>query len=262
LEADGVRPGLIYARPVRLLSLGLTVVFLVLWAGALVIYIAQGDMIYNGSDYRLYMDATQRWLAGGSFYQPYQLAGPYTVAHGDILYPPTALPLFVVFTFLPAFLWWAVPIGGTIAMIIYHRPAAIALAGIAFCLWFPATSPKLLNGNPVMWVVLATALGTKWAAAAPWALIKPSLFPFALVHVNRRAWWVSLAVMGLVAVLLWPMMLDWISVIRNGAGSGGLLYSAQEIPMVMIPILAWVGSSRSAAGLTGAPSSITSSRTA
>jgi len=223
----------------------MAVLFITLWVATLVAYVVQGDWVYNGSDYRLYMDATHRWLEGGSFYLPHQLAGPYTIAHGDILYPPTALPLFVVLQALPAFLWWLIPIGGTIAMIVYHRPVALAIAGIAFCLWFPATSTKILNGNPVMWVVLATALGTRWAAATPWALIKPSLFPFALVHVNHRPWWFSFLAMCVVALLLWPLMLQWLTAVQNGMSSGGgLLYSIHDVPMVAIPILAWVGSRR------------------
>ena len=48
-----------------------------------------------GKDVALYRDAASRWLAGGPFYEPRQLAGPYEVAHGDILYPPVGLWLFV-----------------------------------------------------------------------------------------------------------------------------------------------------------------------
>ena len=50
---------------------------------------------YGGIDYTLYMDATRRWLAGGSFFEPYQLAGPYPLQMGDVLYRADALPLFV-----------------------------------------------------------------------------------------------------------------------------------------------------------------------
>ena len=55
---------------------------------------------YGGIDYTLYMDATRRWLAGGSFYEPYQLAGPYPIQMGDVLYAPNAMPLFIAFTAL------------------------------------------------------------------------------------------------------------------------------------------------------------------
>ena len=63
-----------------------------------------------GVDFILYRDAAARWLAGGPYFEPYQLAGPYPITAGDVLYPPVALWLFVPFTVLPAVLWWAIPI--------------------------------------------------------------------------------------------------------------------------------------------------------
>ncbi len=74
------------------------------------IRLAQDNPESLGVDYRLHMEAAQRWMDGGSFYQPWQLAAPYpTIGAGEILYPPIALALFVPFTFLPWVLWWAVP---------------------------------------------------------------------------------------------------------------------------------------------------------
>ena len=64
-------------------------------------------------DVTLYRDAADRWLAGGPFYEPRQLAGPYEVAHGDILYPPVGLWLFAPAAILPEIpaliLWWGIP---------------------------------------------------------------------------------------------------------------------------------------------------------
>jgi hypothetical protein len=62
-----------------------------------------------GCDFTLYADAARRWVAGGPFYDPYQLAGPYDTAHGAVLYPPVALWLSVPFTILPSALWWLIP---------------------------------------------------------------------------------------------------------------------------------------------------------
>ncbi len=55
-----------------------------------------------GVDFQLYREVTMRWLGGGPFYQPYQLAGPYPISAGDVLYPPVALWLFVPFSFTAA----------------------------------------------------------------------------------------------------------------------------------------------------------------
>ena len=44
----------------------------------------------------------------------HQLAGPYDVTlMTDVLYPPSALLLFVPFSILPIVLWWVVPIAIT-----------------------------------------------------------------------------------------------------------------------------------------------------
>src|SRR5688500_15477068 len=61
---------------------------------------------YGAIDFDLYLNATRRWLAGGSYFEPYQLAGPYAIRMGDVLYPPNVLLLLIPFTVLPAILWW------------------------------------------------------------------------------------------------------------------------------------------------------------
>src|SRR5665213_405745 len=70
-------------------------------------------------DYVHYLDAVRRWLAGGSFYQPYQLAGPYVLRLPDfpILYPPIVLPLLAVSSYFPGFLWWIIPMGISLSLI-------------------------------------------------------------------------------------------------------------------------------------------------
>src|SRR6187431_746092 len=79
-----------------------------------------------GVDFILYRDVAARWLAGGPYFEPYQLAGPYDIRAGDILYPPAGLLLFVPFAVAPAalawLLWWAVPIGATAWAIWRLRP--------------------------------------------------------------------------------------------------------------------------------------------
>src|SRR5450759_88660 len=63
--------------------------------GALAVTNPSGVLPIVGVDYRLYMDAARRWLDGGGFYLPFQVAGPYPVLLGDVMYPPNALFLFV-----------------------------------------------------------------------------------------------------------------------------------------------------------------------
>ena len=147
---------------------------------------------YAGVDYRLYMDATTRWLNGGQFYEAYQ-AAPYVISAGDILYPPVALWLFVPFTMLPAVLWWAVPIGATIWALWRLRPGPISWPFLALCVAWPPTVVKIATGNPVIWSVAALAFGVIYFWPSVLVLIKPSLFPFALFGSNRRRWWLALS---------------------------------------------------------------------
>ena len=193
---------------------------------------------YGGVDYRLYLDATRRWLDGGPFYQPYQIAGPYPITPGDILYPPVALWLFVPFTLLPAVLWWLVPLGVTAVVVWRLRPAAIAWPLIALCVAWPPTQVKIITGNPVIWAVAALALGCVYRWPSVFVLIKPSLFPFALFGARHRSWWVALGVFALISLPFGAMWADWLTTVVNASG-GGIVYSVQEVPMMLLPLVAW-----------------------
>lgn len=193
---------------------------------------------HRGTDYRLYMDATREWMASGQFYLPHQLAGPYSIADGDVLYPPVALWLFVPFTFLPAVLWWAVPVAVTGWVVWHHRPGLIVWPLLALCLAWQPTQIHLLSGNPGLWVMMATALATIHPFAGPFALLKPSLAPFALVGIRARWWWRGLGVFALLSLAVLPMWADWLTTMRNQSNAGGLLYSWQYAPMMLIPLIA------------------------
>jgi hypothetical protein len=193
---------------------------------------------YGGIDYSLYMEATRRWLAGGPFFEPYQLAGPYPISMGDVLYQPNALLLFVPFTVLPAFLWWAIPLGVTAWSIVKLQPSVLAWPFIALCLAWPPTLARAVAGNPVMWVVAALALGCLYRWPSVGVLLKPTLFPFALIGVRDRRWWVALAVLAVASLPFGTMWLDWIQAVSN-AENGGLLYSFQDVPILFLPIIAW-----------------------
>jgi hypothetical protein len=197
-----------------------------------------------GVDIALYREAAARWFAGGPFYDPRQLAGPYEVAHGDILYPPVGLWLFVPIALLPTvpalLLWWGVPAAVTTWAIARLRPRPAVWPLIALCLAWPTTPLKTWTGNPVIWSVAAMALATVWRGAAPFSLMKPSLFPFALFGVGQRAWWIGLAVFLALCLPFGSLWTDWVRTVVNSRG-GGLLYSILEAPMLALPLVAWIG---------------------
>ncbi|MEA2612401.1 MAG: hypothetical protein QOI52_360 [Chloroflexota bacterium] len=196
-----------------------------------------------GIDFALYRDVAARWLAGGPFYEPHQLAGPFVVAHGDILYPPVGLWLFVPFTMLPAFLWWAIPAALTVWAIARVRPRPAVWPLMALCLAWPTTPLKIWTGNPVIWAMAAMSIAIEYRWAAPFALLKPSLFPFALFGVRERTWWVGLAVFLALCLPFGGLWVDWLASVLNSRGSGPL-YSVLEAPMLLLPLVAWAGRTR------------------
>ncbi len=72
-------------------------------------------------------------------------------------------------------------------------------------------------------------------------MLKPTLAPFALIGINRRSWWIALGALVAVSLVFLPLWADAIRVLVDARGERGLLYSAIEIPMVAIPVIAWIG---------------------
>src|SRR5688500_12394983 len=96
------------------------------WAGA--------AALTANADHRIYMDAAERIRSGGPLYPAWQLAGPYTLDQTPELYPPpTLLGLIVPMSFLPAILWWLIPLGVIAGVVAYHRPYVWGWAGILAC---------------------------------------------------------------------------------------------------------------------------------
>ena len=85
-------------------------------------------------------------------------------------------------------------------------------------------------------------MGTIYAWPSVFVLLKPSLAPFALFGIRHRSWWVALGAFGLVALaflLMWP---DYVTVMRNATNPNGLLYSLTDAPLMLVPLIAWLGS--------------------
>jgi hypothetical protein len=204
-----------------------------------------------GVDFDLYRDVTVRWLDGGPYFEPHQVAGPYEIRAGDVLYPPSALWLFAPFALASATPfswlavgWWAIPLGITAWVVADLRPRPWAWPLIALCVANPTTLLKIWTGNPVIWSMAAMALTVGVSRFfGPFVLLKPSLAPFALFGIQRRAWWIGLAVVVALSLPFGGLWADWVASVLNSRG-GGLLYSALEIPMLLLPLAAWLGRSR------------------
>jgi hypothetical protein len=252
--------GAVAQNPMPILFAGLAAVVLA-WALLPLIPLAPSFNGLASVDLDLYIAAARRWVGGGSFYEPYQLHGPYAIAAGDVLYPPVALWLFVPFTVMPKVLWWAIPVGVTVWALSSLRPSFVVWPLLALCVAWPPTLVKIATGNPVMWVVAAMSLGIVFVGPAVLVLLKPSLFPFAFWGANRRHWWFVLVAFALLCVPFGSMWGQWLAAVTNAQG-GGFLYSIQEIPMLLLPVIAWLGRSQRATGLRRSLPRITQSGTA
>lgn len=231
--------------PVEAGALILTAVLLAILAGGAMWVVAHPAAFANeaGGDFRAYTDAARRWLGGGSFYSAHQVAGPYNIfADGyAVLYPPTFLVLLVPFAVLPiAPLWWLIPIVGVVAIVAWHRAPVwtwpLMLAPFAT----QHAGHVLINGTPTIWIVLFVAVATvrPWLGAL--ALLKPAVAPFALIGITNRRWW-ALAIV-LVGLSL-PLAGDYVAVLTN-AKDGTLWYARQDVPMLLVPIVAWWAGAR------------------
>lgn len=237
----GVRPRTGPSRPLRIAAALAAGAILLIQLPVLLEAASRPDFNgYAGIDYELYMRATRRWLGGGHFYEPYQLAGPYLIGPGDILYPPVALVLFAPFVLLPAVLWWAIPLGATLLVLVLLRPSIMVWPLMAACLGWQPGQIHIISGNPVMWAMAAVALGTIFKWPSVFALIKPSLFVFAVFGARNRTWWYGLGLFAALSALFLPLWPDWLSAVLNSRG-GGLFYSWQEAPLLALPIIAWLG---------------------
>jgi hypothetical protein len=195
-------------------------------------------------DYVFYRDVGRSWLEGGSYYLPRQLTGePYDVAlMVDVLYPPHALFLFVPLAFLPAILWWLVPIAILAVAIVGWRPAMWTWPIMILLFMWPRANAAFLFGNTDMWMAAAVAAGLRWGWPAIALTLKPTLLPLAFIGARTRAWWIALVVLGLVSLAMLPLWIDYLTAMRTV--SVGLDYSLGSLPLLLIPVVAWLGRRR------------------
>ena len=196
----------------------------------------------------LYMNAARDWLGGRGFYESYQLAGPYEIRSGDILYPPPMLLVFAPLAIIPdplgVVLYYAIPLGITAAVVAWLRPAPVGWPAILFCLWWPTTVVVIAGGNPGIWIMAFMALGCWRRPLSVLVFLKPTLAPFAFFGANRRSWWIALAVLALVSLAFLPLWFDFARASLNARGGGGIFYSIGQAPMLLLPLAAWATSTR------------------
>jgi hypothetical protein len=196
-----------------------------------------------GQDHRFYVDAAQRWLDTGALYLPHQTAGPYAVTlMQDVLYPPTALYLFVPFIWLPWILWWLIPLGTVVLVVTQLRPARWAWPLIALVLLWPRAQGAVLYGNTDMWIAAAVAAGVRWGWPAALVVLKPTFAPLAFVASPDKRLVIGFAAVTIASLPMIALWSDYIDAMRNLRVAWD--YSAPSVPLVMLPIVAALGSGR------------------
>ena len=196
---------------------------------------------YYARDLSWYLDATRRFLDDGTWYRPRQLAGPYLIADGDVLYPPTVVWFFLPWLVLPPWLFVATPVVLTAWAIRRIRPAYWAWPLIAACLIWPGTWVKLGSGNPGIWLMAALALGTVYRWPAVFVILKPTVAPFAVIGIRSRGWWLAAAAIVLMTLPVARPAFEYPRVLLDAHG-GGFYYSLWDLPMLLAPSFAWLGS--------------------
>lgn len=202
--------------------------------------------LYAGGDLGGYLEGARTYVATGTPYLPEQVAGPWALQPHSFVHPPPALVLFVPFLVLPAVLWWVLPLGTTVWAIARLRPARWTWPLLVLCLTWPRSIGSLLAGNSDMWAMAVVALGVVFGWPLVLIMIKPTFAPLALLHIRRKMWWVAFAVVAALNVVALPLWLDYLAVVRNSQLR--LDYSLLNLPLVVLPAIAWLGRSRAPAG--------------
>lgn len=191
--------------------------------------------LMTDADHEIYYQAALRIRAGGPVYPAFQLAGPYSVVQLPELYPPTTVfGLIVPMSYLPAVLWWAIPLAVIVAVVAYWRPSPMGWIGILLCLTVERTWISIAAGNPAIWVTAAVALGTRWRPASALVLMKPTLAPFALPGIRSRGWWVVVLIGLAVSVPMLPLWGQWITSVLNVRGQEFV----DGLALPLIPLIA------------------------
>jgi hypothetical protein len=232
------------ARRLRPVWVGLTIVLLVL-AGleTVVLFRVIDGQNAIGTDLDYYQFVAQRWLDTGVYYTDRQMSGPYEVQTlVDNLYPPHALYLFVPYLVLPDILWWVIPLGVVAYVVWWCRPALWMWPIIALILLFPKTPNQILYGNTDMWVTAAIAGGVRWAWPSVFVTFKPSLVFFAVIGIRSRSWWIAAVILAIASLPFLSLWLDYPTVMGNSTAK--FWYSFGNLPFFVLPIVAFLGSSR------------------
>lgn len=227
-------------RQWRLFMFALTAVLLLLAAFRLyATFTAPWWAGHWGTDLIHYVGAMQRWFDTGSPYVPSEVAGSFTYTEQTFLHPPISIILFAPFLVLPWALFWIIPLAVFGYSVLAWKPAPWTWPLMALPLIVYPVGAIILNGNTDMWMWACFAAGLRWGWPAAFMVVKPSLAIFGLVRVTSKRWWLVTAALAAFSLALIPWWIEWVQVVLHSPG--GLLYSAGNVWMFLIPVIARIG---------------------
>jgi hypothetical protein len=195
-----------------------------------------------GDDLAYYASLAHRLFTGGGWYPDRELQGPWQINYvDDVLYPPAAAWLFAPFIVLPVGALLAIAVIVIGWLVRAWRPAPWTWPLMALCLAWPTTLLRGISGNSSLFVVIAFGLGLRYGWPAVAILVKPSLFPLAMIGIRSRGWWVGLGVLALISLPFIGDTLAYPRVIADSRNPDGILYSLIDLPLILIPLIAWLG---------------------
>lgn len=227
-------------RRTRLLLFGLMVVILLLAGFRLYATVTAPWWQGLGSNDLIHYElAVDRWLALGSPYDPREVAGAFDYGPTTFLHPPISLPFFLAFKVVPWPLFWIVPLLLFAGVSFSFRPAPWTWPLMALPLLLYPIGGMLISGNSDLWAWAFFAAGLRWGWPAALLAIKPSLATFMLIGAGSRSWWMAVGVLALASIPFGGLWIEWLHVVLNSPGS--MLYSAGNVVMFAIPVIAQIG---------------------
>jgi hypothetical protein len=227
-----------------LIAAGLAVLIAATGLGVFVLGLANvGWPNFWFEDLQVLTDATAGLFAGEGWYLDRQLNGPYQHVFGEVLYPPVAAWFFLPWLVLPAWTFVAIPVAIIAWHVVDARPAPWTWPLLAFGATFPITLIYAGYANPTIWIAAFAALGLRYQWPGALVLLKPSLVPFALIGIRSRGWWLCVALLALGSLPFLELTLQYPRVIFDMRG-GGLLFSSLGLPIMLVPVVAWLGRRR------------------
>lgn len=240
------------------------------------------DLRPDSVDFVIFYRSVQRWLAGGSLYDPSGATINYNAPQFHlVLLPFGALPLTVAFV-----AWTAVTVlAAAVTLAIVMRECAgswdqarcrLFFAAVLLC----AGTGAVVHLGQVGWIVAWTttlawraARHSRWRAAGLWlgcaAALKPFLLVFFPVLVVRGRWralrFAALAFAGSIAigagVFGGDALRDWIALLRSGAPAGQMSYFINASLPAILARAGIAGSVAVGSGLLVAAVSVWATRT-